>query len=300
MGCIPLLQHLPDGTPILVVGRGGGHGPPETPEGISAIRADNGKTLWSLELKGFMSTQTYPIVEGQALIFHKGDHLWVNATSGKITRQTSIVKDVTVRRWAPEGFTSKTETLKSGSRSITQQSNLRAGNFHYFRSYTRNYLGRVNIKTGRVEYLELPLQILREANKPELVLWNASHRPYLLVKQPKKKTNISYTSLRHNSIRNSRGHLVMGDKRAIQNGWGHTASPLPSVIGNKLFVPILSGLVFVIQANAPALNESAHLATNDLGPLGEAFTRSSVSTNGTPLFARTIKEVIAISEKPAR
>lgn len=298
MGCVPLVQQLSDGTGVLVVGRGGGHGPPEVPDGISLIRLDNGKTFWTLELPGFMSTQTYPIVADHALVFHKGDHLWINCITGKITRRVSIVGDVRVRGWSEAGRENRRETLPADKpRSITQQSNLRVGDYHYFRSYTRNYLGRVHVKTGVVEYLELPLQVLREPGKPEQVLWNAQHRADDLApldSTTKKKTrDLTTTSLRLNTLHNSRGILVMGDARAQANGWGHTASPLPTAFGDRLIVPILSGMVFVIQSDADVLDENAVLAINDLGPLGQSFTRASLTTDGNRIFAHTIRGVLA-------
>lgn len=296
MGCIPLVQKLEDGTPVLMVGRGGGHGPPETPDGISMIRADDGKTLWSLELSHFMSTQTYPIVGNQVLVFHQGDHLWIDAESGRVSRRVSIIDEVPVRRWTQEGRQTKTESLPSRKpRSITQQSNLRVGDYHYFRAYTANYLGRVHLKTGFVECLELPLQVLREPGKEEQVLWNAEHRPNDLAPSG-KKGGLPLTSLRHNLVMNSRGLRVMGDERARQNGWGHTASPIPTAFGNRLHVPILCGLVFVIKADAETLDEEAVLAVNDLGPLGNAFTRASVSSDHRRIYAHTIQEAIAFGE----
>ncbi len=301
MGCTPLVQQLEDGTAVLAVGRGGGHGPPEKPEGVSLIRADNGTTLWTLELPNFMSTQTYPIVDDQALIFHEGDHLWVDATSGEITRQASIVTRIPVRRWTTTGRETILETLpEKKPRSITQNSNLRVGDYHYFRCYTCNYLGRVHLGTGAVEYLELPLQVLREPGQPDELLWNASQRPNDLaaIAEKKFRNNLSYTSLRHGVLRNARGFEVIGDDRAIGNGWGHTASPIATAFGNRLYVPILCGLVFVIQADAEVLDETAVLAINDLGPLGTAFTRASVTTDGTRVYGHTIRELIALGNEP--
>lgn len=128
MGCVPLVQSLSDGSTVLVVGRGGGHSPPEAPEGVSMIRADNGKTLWTLELPAYMSTQTYPVADGHALIFHKGDHLWVDAGTGKITRKVSIVSDIPTCRWSGSGHEIVQESLAQNKpRSITQQSNLLVG-----------------------------------------------------------------------------------------------------------------------------------------------------------------------------
>lgn len=297
MGCVPLVQQLSDGSSVLVVGRGGGHGPPEVPDGISMIRADNGKTYWTLPLPGFMSTQTYPIVEDHALVFHKGDHLWVSTRTGKITRSVSIVDNVPVRRWTPSGRETQTESLAANkARSITQQSNLLVGDYHYFRAYTRNYLGRVHVESGAVEYLELPLQVLRKTAQPDDELWNADHRPADLVSlkgRKKSRRDLTTTSLRLNEVKNSRGITVMGDARAQANGWGHTASPLPTAFGNQLVVPLLSGMVFVIQADARTLDEDSVLATNDLGMLGKSFTRANLTTDGKRVFAHTIRGIIA-------
>ena len=305
MGALPIVQRREDGLEVLVVGRGGGHGPPEKPEGVSMIRADDGATLWTLPLPGFMSTQTYPVIDGQALVFHKSEHLWVDALTGKITKRVSLVKDVSVRRKTPSGYQTIRETLADKARPITQQSNLLVGPYHYFRAYTRNYLGRVDTRSGKVEYLELPLQVLREPGKPEQVLWSADHctsdqadgncrdEP-AEVAQKRFRGNLSYTSLRHNRVVNSRGFHVSGDERAIGNGWGHTASPLPTAFGGRLYMPILSGIVFVIDAQAGTLDESAVVATNDLGRLGDAFTRASITTDGKKIYAHTIREVIAV------
>ena len=293
MGCVPLLQQLSDGTQVLVVGRGGGHGPPEKPEGISMIRADNGKTVWTLPLEKFMSTQTYPVVNDQVLVFHRGEHLWVNAKDGSIVRRVSIVKDVPVRRWTPEGRTTAVETLpEQKPRSITQQSNLRVGNFHYFRAYTRNYVGRVDLDAGTVQYLEMPIQVLRELGKQDRLLWRGT--PVAKPATPSKKREP--VRLRANAVRNARGMLVMGDKRSQGTGWGHVCAPIPTAAGNRLVIPLMSGNVFVIQTDAKVFDERAVLAINDLGPLGQSFTRASITVSGNRWYAHTIRELIAIGE----
>lgn len=302
MGCVPLIQKLSNGTNVLVVGRGGGHGPPETPAGISMIRADDGSTMWTLELSNFMSTQTYPIINDQALVFHKSDHLWVDAMTGTISKQVSITNEVSVVRRVGSQHQRVTETLPSNkSRSITQQSNLRVGNHHYFRAYTKNYLGRVHSQTGKVEYLQLPLAVLREPDQKERMLWNLEELQPVDTKEASKKKknaiNITSASFQPNSVRNSRGILVMGDKRAVQTGWGHTASPIATAFGNRLYVPILSGLVFVIQVDTEVLDDKAILGINDLGRAGESFTRASLTTDGNRIYAHTIKELISIDDQ---
>ena len=294
MGCVPLIQKLQDGTAVMVVGRGGGHGPPETPEGVSMIRADSGKTMWTLGLPQFMSTQTYPVVNDEAFVFHKGEHLWVDAHSGKVKRRVSIVEKVPVRRWTAAGRKTMVETLPAKKpRSITQQSNLRVGDFHYFRAYTSNYIGRVHIGSGKVEYLEMPIQLLRERGKEDQRLWRESPSP-----QPAKPGKQGRGKwFRTNAVKNSRGLRVMGDGRAQGTGWGHICAPIPTAMGNRLVMPLMSGNVFVLQADAVTLDEHAVLAMNDLGPLGETFTRASITPDGDRWYAHTIRELIAIEQK---
>lgn len=300
MGCIPILQELSDGRKVLVVGRGGGHGPPEKPEGVSMIEATTGRTLWTLPLKDFMSTQNYPLYRDQVLVFHRGEHLWVDGFSGEVVKRQSIVDEVPVCRWSPSGRLDVIETLPAKKpRSITQQSNLLVGRYHYFRAYTNSYLGRVDAESGKVEYLELPLQLLRTKGEKDKLLWNAQRgKPKLasLVGRRKTKRDLTTTSLVLNQVKNSRGLRVMGDERAQANGWGHTASPIPTAWGQDLVVPLLSGMVFVINSDVEKLNQKAVIAINDLGPLGESFTRASLTTDGKVIFAHTIQGVAAFAK----
>lgn len=296
MGCAPLLQHLNDGRPVIVVGRGGGHSPPEKPEGVSMIFAETGETIWTLALPGYMSTQTFPVVDDKVLIFNGNEHLWLDALSGSIQRTVNLVENVPVCRWVAGERVIQQENLPDNKpRAITQGSNLRVEKYHFFRAYTKNYLGRIDLKSGKVEYLELPLQVLREPGKEEQVLWNAEQRPADLapLENKKLKNNISYVSLRLNSMRNSRGLKVSGDGRDIGNGWGHTASPYATAMGSRLFIPILSGMVFVVDTEAEKWDESAVISIGDLGELGEAYTRASITTDGTRIYGRTIREVLA-------
>ena len=284
MGAIPLLQERSDGTAVMVVGRGGGHGPPESPHGISMIRVSDGSQLWSLELPKFSSTQNFSLVGDEVVLFHAGEHLWVDAMQGKVIRRVSIVDNIPVCRNIDGSWQMKTESIANKkSRALTQGSNLLAGNYHYFRSYTRNYLGRVDVVSGKAEYLELPLSVLREPGKDEQILW------------PTKDSGGKIgATIKPNSMINSRGLKVMGDKRATNSGWGHITAPIPSLIGDRLLVPLMSGVVFSIKVDAPVLEQGALVSINDLGPLGEAWTRASISTDGKVLYAHTIKEVIAI------
>ena len=156
---------------VVFVGRGGGHSPPEKPEGVSMVNAANGKTIWTLPLEGFMATQIISAHGDQAIIYHGSDLLKVDVATGKISKSISIVEKIPARlhrsgEWVTEPVSMK---VSKKGRMITQQSNLMVGDYSWFRNYQQNYLGRVNLKTDQVEYLQLPVQLVREKRKTRCI-----------------------------------------------------------------------------------------------------------------------------------
>ncbi len=170
---------------------------------------------------------------------------------------------------------------------ITQGSNLLVGNYHYYRSYTSPYLGPVNVDTGAVEHLELPLQLSRVPGDEEQFKWYVAPRS-------KDEPEMRLQAFAENDMINSRGYVVFDDARSKGNGWGHIAAPTMSVAGDYLCIPVMSGTVYVIRHDVNVLNESAIEAVNDLGPVGKSWTRASLSFSNGKVFAHTIRELIAI------
>ncbi len=115
MGNAITLQKLSSGKAVIICGRGGGHGPPEKPLGISLIDANNGKTLWSLTLEKFMSTQTLFVRNDQVHLFHNNEHLSVDALTGKILKRTDFLKDVPIRKMLSGKRQTIRETIKKKS-----------------------------------------------------------------------------------------------------------------------------------------------------------------------------------------
>ena len=178
-----------------------------------------------------------------------------------------------------------------------------AGSYHYFRSYTEPWLGRVDSRTGRVEYLQLPVQMRAgsERQKDDLLWGPESMKVKVLdaLKGDRKKQAappITKWALKQNEMKDAGGNVVMGDERSMGNGWGHHASQLPTVIGGYLYVPTMAGTVYVIRWNSEILNEEAIVAINDLGPVGGAWNRASLSFANGSLFAHTIDRLICIGE----
>ena len=306
MGCVPLLQTLSDGRRVIVVGRGGGHSPPETPEGISLIDASSGSTIWTLPLPGFMSTMTFNVVRDQVLVFHGGEHLWVDALTGEISRRVSIIDDVLLRARSGDTWVTQTRSLAAGKslREIIQQSNILVGPYHYFRSYTQPWLGRIHVVSGKVEYLQLPVQsqpAMQRANDRWLWTWQDIPADRLEElkrggKKLQKEIPITQWAFEPNDMKNSRGHVVVGDARSRGNGWGHHASAIPTAIGDFLYVPIMSGNVYVLRHNAETLDENALISINDLGTIGQSWNRASISFSQKKLFAHTIGKLICIGQ----
>ncbi|MEP3480963.1 MAG: alpha/beta hydrolase fold domain-containing protein [Fuerstiella sp.] len=295
MGCVPMPVKLHDGTVGILVGRGGGHSPPEKPDGVSLVSASDGRTLWSLPLAGFMSTQTYPVHNGSALVFHRDQHLWVSLETGQVMQRVSILEDVPVLNRNSEVVV---ETLKSsGKRNIIQQSNLLVNGAHYFRAYQRPYIGRVDLETRNVSYLQVPVQTRFKDGGIES-LWDEADLKTPLPKSKKDRpfnagTRISYVAFELNDVKNSRGHVVMGDVRSQANGWGHHASAIPSAINGRVYFPIMSGMVYSLNADAESFQE-ADVQILSLGPINKTWTRSSLSYGNGCIYARTIKELICI------
>ena len=105
---------------------------------------------------------------------------------------------------------------------------------------------------------------------------------------------IQFQGFALNDMKNSSGHRVVGDLRSRGNGWGHHASQLPTVIGKRLFVPTMSGTVYVIDYANKVLDNRAIVSINDLGPVGESWNRASLSFSRGRLYAHTIRELICI------
>lgn len=113
IGSQPLPLKLKDDRDAFLVGRGGGHAPPENPLGISLIDAEDGSEIWKLPIKGYECRQTKPVYKGQALVIHDEEHWWVAIDSGKVSKKTSLTKNVNVRMKVADHWVTKTMDLKT-------------------------------------------------------------------------------------------------------------------------------------------------------------------------------------------
>ena len=269
-----LIGKTADGKSAILTGRGGGHQPPEEPYGISLIDADDGKTVWELPIKGYAAHQSSSWNQDVACLFAGQEHLTIDVKTGKIRSQTSVTEGVTIRRHTEAGYRTETQqTLKKAKHPLTKQANCLVGNYHYFRAHDEFLIGRVNIESGKVEYLEVPVQVIRRSGAEDEIRWM----------QPLK-----------NDMKNADGFVATQDKRNAGSGWGHVSAASPIVVGENIYMPTMPGMVYVLKWNAEALDENALVSISDLGPASETWSLSSLSFSNGRLYARTLKELICL------
>ena len=147
---------------------------------------------------------------------------------------------------------------------------------HYFRAGDAFMIGRVHLDTGKVEYLQVPVQVVRRIGKKDEVQWDKALP---------------------NDMKNAYGFKATQDKRNAGSGWGHVSSAPPVVVGDLIYFPTMVGMVYALKWNAPVLNEEALVSWSDLGLAGETWSLSGLAYANGRLYARTLKELLCIGEK---
>jgi len=266
----------------LLHGRGGGHHPIETPQGLSLTSlapGREGETLWNYELKtGSEYTHQW---NSRFVTWWVGNHhVVIDAATGEELRRQPLHTDVSIHTYDPV----KAAYIRNDSASIqlnkkvtTHYSNLLVDAHHYFRTFSPFMIGRVHLESGDTEYLQVPVSVDRRSGN-EVFGWKGSG--------PKNDTC------------NSRGIDVgVADKRSKGNGWGHISAAPPTLVGTVLYVPTMIGTTYVIDTTAKALDETALVSVSDLGPPGQTWTLSSFSYANDRLYHRTMKEVVCIAAR---
>jgi hypothetical protein len=271
-----LIGRTASGQTAFLTGRGGGHQPPEDPYGVSLVNANDGKTIWEIPIKGFPCAQNMAWNSKVACVFAGGKHLTIDVDSGKIVTSVSVKQNVTVRRRVDGAYVTRVEKSIKGKKAITNQTNCLVGDYHYFLAHDDFLIGRVNIVTGKVEYLQVPVQVIRRKGKKDSSEW---------------------TKALPNDMKTSNGFVATQDRRNAGSGWGHVSAASPIVVGDKIYIPTMIGMVYVLKWNAEELDETAVMSISDLGPATETWSLSNLSFANGKLYARTLKELICFGEK---
>lgn len=322
--CTPCFGHLPDGKPAIVHGRGGPHGVPEMPIGLSMTslaKGEEGKTLWRFAppattgtpLDGTTWMALYNCVWDAKHVYWfrnapEETHIVLEAATGKMLREQSLVKNVDVRQWNSEKKAHDLRVnvnlrdvpdpvfpLKTGEvlHMLPQwHTNAVANGWHWFLCTTNNRrnryapkghsgpaysLARVHAESGKVEYLELPVAVERKPGEAEQFVYGRA--------------------IKTRTVDNE-GREIADEERSRTDGWQVNAFfPTPIVLGNKLYISTMLGVTYVIDTTTNVLDQRAILAVNDVGPLGDTWSLSGPSPAPGVLYHRSAKELVAIDSK---
>jgi hypothetical protein len=136
-------------------------------------------------------------------------------------------------------------------------------------------VARVKVSTGKVEYLEVPVTVLRKPGLPDEFVYGVAVRTTTL---------------------NSLGQDVAAEDRSRTDGWEIPAFfGSPVAINDKIYITTMVGVTYVIDSRAPVLDDSALLAVNDLGASGETWSLNSISYDNGRIYHRSLKELVCIA-----
>jgi hypothetical protein len=299
-----VVGRLADGTPAVLHGRGGPHGVPERPVGLtmtSLAPGNEGKTIWNYSGSG---TALYTMTWDSKYAYWWNTspneaQVVLDASTGKVVRTQSLFQSADVRQWdgtkyvvhEGQNIHQMTDWTYGGAGMHVMpnwHTNIAAGGYHWFLTSTNNNrtsgagahsgpphsVGRVNVETGKVEYLELPVGVYRTAGMPDKLVYGKS---------------LTTTAT------DTKGNDVAQDGRSHTDGWEIPAFfPSPVALGNKIYFGTTLGVTYVFDANAQVLDEKAILGYGDLGPVGQTWSLAGPSYVGGVMYHHSSKEVVAI------
>jgi hypothetical protein len=237
-------------------------------------------------------------------------HLVFDINTGTLILEQSLIKGVDYRQWDPAA-NQYIVHIDANLREIRELSprnklaadevirvmpawhaNLVVNGYHYFMTTVAHHrntappkgragpshcLARVNVETGKVEYLEVPVTVIRKPGQSDQKIYGIAVRT---------KTE------------NSRGVDVASEDRSRTDGWEIPAFwGSPVALGDKIYFTTMLGVTYVVDSKAKVFDEHALLAINDLGPSGETWTLNSISFSNGRIYHRTAKELICIGAK---
>ncbi len=266
---------------VVLIGRGGHHDVPEKPTGLSLIDANNGKTLWRTELPGkAMYNLCFDKKSAYWLDEDRGCMTMLDVRDGKVLKTHSLSQSVNLRRWDGNSYVSEWGlNVKSlGFRVFPAwHSNILFGGYHWFLCFSQtgneygvgpcgplHSVGRVEVTTGKVEFLELP-------TAPGVF-------------------NVPVAS----GTTNSRGIEAASDSRSKRDGWFWNFNAPPSEFQGKLYWTLMNGVTYVLSGTVKTLDERALLAVYSLGKLGDTWCLSQPGSDGRFLYYRTLTELLCI------
>ena len=277
----PVIGAMADGTPAVLIGRGGPHQVPERPVGLSLIRLEGenaGDDIWSWtpgddnKLLGWGSLSTQHWDTEKAGWFDVGsNHYQIDTNTGEtLMRQPLNIIDQYVFDEA-SGTYKLNKGVEVGKVEHQRHCNMSTDDHVYVVVRYEPFLARHNMRTGKNEHVQVPTEIGADGK----FIWD------------NKETNDGL---------NSQGQRHGADSRTRGGGFQKCFLGSPTMVNNYIFFTNAIGLVYVVDANAEVFDDSAIVAVNDLGKSGETWTVNSLSFANGNIFHRTTKEIICIGK----
>lgn len=289
----PFMSTTSDGTPALMIGRGGHHGVPELPLGYSLVNLGDGKSIWQHQAEKGMALYHATWNQEYALWYtEKENEVHVlDAKTGEKRSEISLTNNADVRLWDEDkkGY-ELMENIDFGEELEpvvfpAWYSNILVNDKLFFMCFKKGQyrgnigpeyaLARVDIKTGKAEYLQVPVQVSYDSGAKEYI-WNEEVKA---------------------STINNKGLDVAHDKRSQRDGWHWNFNGNPISVNDKIFFTTMAGLCYTIDANTDKFDESALISVNDLGPEEGTWSVNTPSFANGRLYHRTLKELICVEEK---
>ena len=286
----PYLSQTPDGKEAILIGRGGHHRVPEGPAGYSMIEAQTGKTIWSYKSATKTALYNSSWNDKYAVwVTETGQLVVLDTNTGKEIRKIQVNEKVDLHRFDE---TKKAMVSVLGIHLKEKYkinvfpawfSNILIGDKLFFLCFEegrfrkkigpRHNVCRVDLKTGKVEYLQLPTS-------------------------PKTTEGIyNYNESIPAGTLNSRGLDVAGEPRSKRDGWHWNFNGNPIAVNNKIYYTMMNGIGYCLDANAATWDTKALLGVNDLGEVGKTWSLNTPSYANGKLYHRSLKQLICIEKK---
>nr|WP_299389267.1 PQQ-binding-like beta-propeller repeat protein [Allomuricauda sp.] len=288
----PYLSKTKNGQPAIMIGRGGHHRVPEKPTGYSLIDLENGKRIWKYDADEGLALYHATWNEDYALWYTEKEgtvHL-LDSKTGQLKKKISLIEDADVRSYDGEQGKYKLREHLNIKEDLglyvfpAWYTNIVVGDKLFFLCFKEgrhrknigpNYtIARIDLKSGKAEYLEVPVQ----------VDFSNGTRNYVWGKELSTETI------------NIRGLDVSNDKRSRRDGWHWNFNGNPIVINGKIYFTTMLGVVYCIDATTQSFDESAFISLNDLGPAGKTWSVNTPSFAQGKMYHRTLKHLICIGK----
>ena len=124
----------------------------------------------------------------------------LDPANGLELKRVSLTTNVRITSGYPNYESLDGQRFQPAKKAITYQTNIVVGNYHYFLSHKAGFIGRIHLKTDAVEYLEVPLQIVRSIHNKEIKILHQKTLPNDM------KNVMAFSPLKTNEMR-----VVAGD-----------------------------------------------------------------------------------------